>query len=682
MAARSGRVVWLLAVAAAVTSLVVVAPKAASAQQTGFLDVTSGVHEPAIDVLAEQGLFEGTLCGDGMFCPGEPVTRATAAVWLIRALGDGAPAVRLSRFTDVDADEWWARYVERLAELDIASGCEADPLRFCPDEEVTRARMASWLAHAFELEEAPPAAFSDVEGNAHEADIAALAAAGIAVGCERDPLRFCPDDAVTRAQLASFLARALGLLPPPAEFTWSLPSHCSKYSPSDPHAAPEDGCPAWWSHLLDLEPSSEGITVAEMEARLKAALPYHTPKIGDNLASLTAPTRELIAATLASLATGDPRTAAQMHTISAQPNRCPESAVACALLGGINFGTPLGNYRWLTVVGIIVHEWVHNRDFGTAPGGIYATQWCDRMATRLSVAESTGRLVTHMGLLEAASPAHQASLVTRPGCAEALIARFSPEVGSHDRPGFIAELSANAQTQAWMRRGYASAEARWWAAEAAAGYPTEPQPLATPLTSGPAPETPAEPVEPGDCNDGMHEHPYLEDARHYHSDGLEPHEHHRRHILVDGVALPSDTPEPAGTHCEYPDGRRAISAWSWNPDTRPGDPVFVHHRSYSPDGQWYAETVQRCVDITTPAHPGHDPSPERHDLSARHRVCDQRSDLVWLQCGSSRGALPCPTEEHFADGEYNGDWVACGEAQPGRLFDDICRKLTRQPRAR
>ena len=105
-------------------------------------------------MLAEQGLFEGTLCGERMFCPGEPVTRSTVAVWLIRALGDAASAVSVSRFDDVDADEWWAGHVERLAQLEVAAGCGTDPLSYCPDDPLTRAELASWLVRAFDLPEA------------------------------------------------------------------------------------------------------------------------------------------------------------------------------------------------------------------------------------------------------------------------------------------------------------------------------------------------------------------------------------------------------------------------------------------------------------------------------------------------------------------------------------------------
>ena len=106
------------------------------------------------------------------------------------------------------------------------------------------------------------------------------------------------------------------------------------------------------------------------------------------------------------------------------------------------------------------------------------------MAQRLSADEATGRLVTHAALLEIANPGLHLPLRSGPGCAAALLARLETEVPSHDQPGEILELSANAQTQAWVRSGWASAEARWWAAEAAAGYPPQYPPLDPPAASG------------------------------------------------------------------------------------------------------------------------------------------------------------------------------------------------------
>ena len=70
--------------------------------------------------------------------------------------------------------------------------------------------MASFLTRAFRLPPASAAPFEDVDaGSVHAADINALYAAGITVGCSIGPLKYCPGQPVTRAQMASFLTRAL-----------------------------------------------------------------------------------------------------------------------------------------------------------------------------------------------------------------------------------------------------------------------------------------------------------------------------------------------------------------------------------------------------------------------------------------------------------------------------------------
>ena len=178
----------------------------------GFDDVGGGVHAPAIDALEAEAVFDGTECGDGLFCPREPILRWVIAVWLIRVLGEKPAEAATSRFSDVDVGVWWAPYVEALADLGVTRGCVTEPLRFCPDESVTRAQMASFLVRAFALEAAGSAGFADTAGGTHEAHIDALAAAGFTAGCAVGPLRYCPDQAVTRAEMATFLARATGLL--------------------------------------------------------------------------------------------------------------------------------------------------------------------------------------------------------------------------------------------------------------------------------------------------------------------------------------------------------------------------------------------------------------------------------------------------------------------------------------
>ncbi len=177
-----------------------------------FTDDDGEFYEPAIEALAERGILEGTECGEGLVCPDDEMKRWVMAVWMVRVLEDAEYGEVIS---SLDAAEWWTPFVERLAQLGVTKGCDLHPARFCPDNPVTRGEMATFLVRAFRLAAAPSAGFADTGGHGHAADIDALAAANITQGCDVDPARFCPDDSVTRGEMATFLARALGLVPLP-----------------------------------------------------------------------------------------------------------------------------------------------------------------------------------------------------------------------------------------------------------------------------------------------------------------------------------------------------------------------------------------------------------------------------------------------------------------------------------
>lgn len=137
--------------------------------------------------------------------------RRLTAVALAGALLAGtvaaAPVIgAVPPFTDTAGHPFVAD-IEWLRQAEITGGCAAG--RFCPDELVTRDQMASFLVRAFDLPASATNAFTDDEGSTHEAAINSLAASGITGGCAA--ARFCPRGVVTRAQMASFLARALGL---------------------------------------------------------------------------------------------------------------------------------------------------------------------------------------------------------------------------------------------------------------------------------------------------------------------------------------------------------------------------------------------------------------------------------------------------------------------------------------
>ena len=90
----------------------------------------------------------------------------------------------------------------------ITEGCAFES--FCPGRPVTRDQMATFLAKALGLDITKTGnRFDDLGTTVHKGGIEAIAAAGITSGCgER---RYCPADPVTREQMATFLAKAFKL---------------------------------------------------------------------------------------------------------------------------------------------------------------------------------------------------------------------------------------------------------------------------------------------------------------------------------------------------------------------------------------------------------------------------------------------------------------------------------------
>ncbi len=89
----------------------------------------------------------------------------------------------------------------------ITTGCAST--LYCPEAAVTRQQMASFLTRAFDLPATVTDYFTDDAGSVHQADINSLAEANITQGC--GPMLFCPTTSVSREQMASFLTRAFDL---------------------------------------------------------------------------------------------------------------------------------------------------------------------------------------------------------------------------------------------------------------------------------------------------------------------------------------------------------------------------------------------------------------------------------------------------------------------------------------
>jgi hypothetical protein len=115
-------------------------------------------------------------------------------------------------FADVGAGDFAASFIEQLAADGITSGCGNG--NYCPIDTVTRAQMVVFLLRAkYGSDYTPPPAagnvFGDVGGSFAAAWIEQAAAEGITAGCGSG--NFCPNDPVTRAQMAVFLVRTFNL---------------------------------------------------------------------------------------------------------------------------------------------------------------------------------------------------------------------------------------------------------------------------------------------------------------------------------------------------------------------------------------------------------------------------------------------------------------------------------------
>ena len=181
-----------------------------------FVDDDGNLHEPNIEAIAAAGLTNG--CNppeNDRYCPAQSVTRGEMAAFLIRALGEepNMPPYQ-GYFSDVAEGEWYAPYVERLFELGITNG-NGDGT-YGPDGIVSRSEMAAFLVRAFD--QAPlgtaQGLFEDIPIDAWYIEEAErLLALEITKGCSSIPLLYCPTAPVRRDQMASFLARALGITP-------------------------------------------------------------------------------------------------------------------------------------------------------------------------------------------------------------------------------------------------------------------------------------------------------------------------------------------------------------------------------------------------------------------------------------------------------------------------------------
>ena len=187
-----------------------------------FSDVPgSNLFHPDVESIFRTSVTAG--CSDGtIYCVDSIVTRAQMAVFLLKAEHGSAYvppgcAANPTVFADVVCPSLYADWIEQLAAEGVTAGCGG--ANYCPDASVTRKQMAVFLLKTEHGSTyvppgcaANPVSFGDVACPSQYADwIEQLASEGITAGCGGG--NYCPNLAVLRGPMATFLAKTFGLSP-------------------------------------------------------------------------------------------------------------------------------------------------------------------------------------------------------------------------------------------------------------------------------------------------------------------------------------------------------------------------------------------------------------------------------------------------------------------------------------
>ena len=183
-----------------------------------FCDDDGNVHEANIERIAVWRITLGCDAQDATkYCPNAQITRRQMSAFLHRAVSQRwtIQAPEGIVLADVEADEWFRPFAEWV--VSVGAFSTTNDL-FNPGGVVTRADMAIMMIGAFPHLDAVPtetSRFGDVEGLSPEvlAALEGMYQTGVTRGCSAEPLDYCPNQPVTRAQMASFFVRAINRAP-------------------------------------------------------------------------------------------------------------------------------------------------------------------------------------------------------------------------------------------------------------------------------------------------------------------------------------------------------------------------------------------------------------------------------------------------------------------------------------
>ncbi|MGA2589532.1 MAG: protease pro-enzyme activation domain-containing protein [Bryobacteraceae bacterium] len=181
---------------------------------TIFTDVSpSTFYFDGVNIMYTSGITNGCSTSPLMYCPNDDTTRGQMAVFIVRSVlgGDNFTYSPTPYFTDVPPSYQFFKWIQKLKELGITTGCTATT--YCPADDVTRGEMAAFIIRArygptatFNYPTVPY--FTDVPPSyPFFADIQKMAEVGITNGCSAT--LFCPGEYLTRGEMALFVVRGM-----------------------------------------------------------------------------------------------------------------------------------------------------------------------------------------------------------------------------------------------------------------------------------------------------------------------------------------------------------------------------------------------------------------------------------------------------------------------------------------
>ena len=165
-----------------------------------------------INLLYQKGITGGCAADPLAYCPDSSTTRGEMAVFLITAMfgGNSFTYTTTPYFNDVPASNLFFKYIQKLKDLGITSGCGSN--NYCPDDPVTRGEMAVLVIASrygsIPLSYPPTPYFTDVPASSNYFPfVQKMAQLGITSGCAVG--LYCPNDSLTRGQMAVFITTGL-----------------------------------------------------------------------------------------------------------------------------------------------------------------------------------------------------------------------------------------------------------------------------------------------------------------------------------------------------------------------------------------------------------------------------------------------------------------------------------------